>query len=341
MAVLQRSKSTVFGLSTDLSNLSSADAALDSRVDTLEADASTVGSVAKAQADAQSHADSKVNALAVGTVASNVTKLTVVQGTGVGSISKAEVDAKAYTDTQVTALTDGKVKTLEDLVAIVNGDSDTVGSFRKEVADVVGAAPEALNTLQEIGASLANDPSLDSTMRTLIATNIEAAKAALKGDVSEAMDSLGEVEDALDIINGTEAGSIAKAQTDAIASAKSTSDSEKCAKAQNLADVDANAARTNLDVMSKEETNAAIGSGGAIFKTEIVTVAADKITLAFAPKNGVLFNFNTVRHVDENNVAYDIETSVVAGTPTQFNLNPDSTGEFDGKLVTVQYAYST
>ena len=109
--------------------------------------------------------------------------------------------------------------------------------------------------------------------------------------------------------------------------------------ANNLSDVaDVAVARTNLAVYSKVETDAAINNGGAIFKTETVTVVADKITLAFAPKNGVIFNFATVRHVDVNGVAYDIPTTPTADVKV-FNIHPDATGEFDTKSVTVQYSH--
>lgn len=109
--------------------------------------------------------------------------------------------------------------------------------------------------------------------------------------------------------------------------------------ANNLSDVaDVAAARNNLSVYSKVETNAAINTGGAIFKTETITVVADKVTLAFAPKNGVIFNFATVRHVDANGVAYDIPTTPTADVKV-FNIHPDATGEFDTKSVTVQYSH--
>lgn len=112
-------------------------------------------------------------------------------------------------------------------------------------------------------------------------------------------------------------------------------------KASNLSDLsDAGAARTNLDTYSKSEVDSAIGTGGAVFKTESVEVIADTITLAVAPKNGVIFNFTCVRHVDANGVAYDIPTSVT-GDPKVFNIHPDSAGQFDTKSVTVQYSHTS
>lgn len=107
----------------------------------------------------------------------------------------------------------------------------------------------------------------------------------------------------------------------------------------NLSDVaDVATARTNLDVYSKSETDAAINTGGATFKTEVIVVSTDTITLSYAPKNGVIFNFATVRHVDVNGVAYDIPTTPTAD-PKVFNIHPDAAGDFDTKSVTVQYAH--
>lgn len=109
--------------------------------------------------------------------------------------------------------------------------------------------------------------------------------------------------------------------------------------ANNLSDVaDVAVARTNLSVYSKVETDTAINNGGAIFRTETVTVVADQVTLAFAPKNGNVFNFTCVRHVDVNGVAYDIPTTPTADAKV-FNIHPDVAGEFDTKSVTVQYAH--
>ena len=90
----------------------------------------------------------------------------------------------------------------------------------------------------------------------------------------------------------------------------------------------------------KTYVDTAVAGGGAIFKTEVVSVINDKITLTNEPKNGVIFNFGTVRHVDASFVSYDIPVTVTA-TPgnKEFLLSPDSSGQFDGKSVTVQYAY--
>ena len=101
---------------------------------------------------------------------------------------------------------------------------------------------------------------------------------------------------------------------------------------------DAATARTNISVYSVAQTDAAIAAGGAVFVTESLTVTADSITLGHVPKNGMIFNFATVRHTDANFVSYDIPVSVGA-TASVYRLSPNSAGQFDGKSVVVQYAY--
>ena len=124
--------------------------------------------------------------------------------------------------------------------------------------------------------------------------------------------------------------------------ARATSaEATKLAIASNLSDLgDKAVSRTNLDVYSKAESDEAVRLGGAIFTTETVSVVADKITLSNEPKNGLVFNFATVRHIDANFVSYDIPVSVTATAGgKEFLLSADASGQFDGKSVIVQYAY--
>lgn len=330
------------------------DDALDARLDIVEGDASTEGSIAKALADAKVYADG------LNTTASN------------------------------------SISDVEDRLDILEGDSSVEGSVAKAIADVINAAPEALNTLKEIADYINVDP--DTDVLSAITNKITDAKNELKGSVSEAFDTLGEIETAINVINGSAEGSIAKALVDAkaytdaeidtleaaVESAASTEHDARVAeelrietklddeiadradeitrveglisaeqtraesveatlmvKANNLSDVvDVAAARSNLSVYSKAEADTAIRNGGAVFVTETVSVASDKVVLTNAPKNGVVFNFATVRHTDANFVSYDIPVTVTATAGgKEFQLHPNTTGEFDGKAVLVQYAY--
>ena len=69
-------------------------------------------------------------------------------------------------------------------VDIINGDSTTEGSFRKAIADVVGAAPEAYDTLKEIADKLNENDDLHTAINEAIAT--KATTVALNEEVTRA-----------------------------------------------------------------------------------------------------------------------------------------------------------
>ena len=69
-------------------------------------------------------------------------------------------------------------------VDIINGDSTTEGSFRKAIADVVGAAPEAYDTLKEIADKLSQNDDLHTAINEAIAT--KATTAALNEEITRA-----------------------------------------------------------------------------------------------------------------------------------------------------------
>ena len=69
-------------------------------------------------------------------------------------------------------------------VDVINGDSTTEGSFRKAIADVVGAAPEAYDTLKEIADKLNSNDDLHSAINDAIAT--KATTVALNEEITRA-----------------------------------------------------------------------------------------------------------------------------------------------------------
>lgn len=69
---------------------------------------------------------------------------------------------------------EGKEKEISDKLAIVDGDSNTEGSFRKAIADVIAAAPEDLDTLKEIADKLAGNDDLHTALNQAIATKADA-----------------------------------------------------------------------------------------------------------------------------------------------------------------------
>lgn len=79
---------------------------------------------------------------------------------------------------------EGKEKEISDKLAIVDGDSNTEGSFRKAIADVIAAAPEDLDTLKEIADKLADSDDLHTALNQAITE--KADTSALANEVTRA-----------------------------------------------------------------------------------------------------------------------------------------------------------
>lgn len=79
---------------------------------------------------------------------------------------------------------EGKEKEISDKLAIVDGDSNTDGSFRKAIADVIAAAPEDLDTLKEIADKLAGNDDLHTALNQAITEKADAS--ALANEVTRA-----------------------------------------------------------------------------------------------------------------------------------------------------------
>jgi len=63
-----------------------------------------------------------------------------------------------------------------DDLAKINGDSDVPGSIKKAIADLIDAAPEQLDTLNEIAAALQDDANAVSTVMDAITTSVSNIK---------------------------------------------------------------------------------------------------------------------------------------------------------------------
>lgn len=100
------------------------------------------------------------------------------------SRTKSDEDLNAKIKTEQTRA-EGKEKQISDKLAIVDGDSNTEGSFRKAIADVIAAAPEDLDTLKEIADKLAGNDDLHTALNQAITEKADAsALAALEQKVA-------------------------------------------------------------------------------------------------------------------------------------------------------------
>lgn len=104
---------------------------------------------------------------------------------------EAETSARTKSDEDLNAKikaeqtrAEGKEKEISDKLAIVDGDSNTEGSFRKAIADVIAAAPEDLDTLKEIADKLAGNDDLHTALNQAITEKADAS--ALTNEVTRA-----------------------------------------------------------------------------------------------------------------------------------------------------------
>lgn len=104
---------------------------------------------------------------------------------------EAETSARTKSDEDLNAKikaeqtrAEGKEKEMSDKLAIVDGDSNTEGSFRKAIADVIAAAPEDLDTLKEIADKLAGNDDLHTALNQAITEKADAS--ALANEVTRA-----------------------------------------------------------------------------------------------------------------------------------------------------------
>jgi hypothetical protein len=108
---------------------------------------------------------------------------------------EAETSARTKSDEDLSAKikaeqtrAEGKEKEISDKLAIVDGDSNTEGSFRKAIADVIAAAPEDLDTLKEIADKLVGNDDLHTALNQAITE---------KADASALVNSLNTVNDSI------------------------------------------------------------------------------------------------------------------------------------------------
>ena len=104
---------------------------------------------------------------------------------------EAETSARTKSDEDLNAKikaeqtrAEGKEKEISDKLAIVDGDSNTEGSFRKAIADMIAAAPEDLDTLKEIADKLVGNDDLHTALNQAITEKADAS--ALANEVTRA-----------------------------------------------------------------------------------------------------------------------------------------------------------
>lgn len=312
MTVLQRHKNTIYGLNADLMALQNSDAA----EATARANAVTAlqTSIADAATAAQTALDAEALTRATAVTALQ-TALTQEATDRDAAITAAQLALGSnYTVADHTAKDALTGLTVSDRV-LVEDDGD--GKWALYQVSVITTGTGSTSTYTK----LADKDGLDNAIS---ATSIKAAYESNANtnpftDADKAKVNLLTVSAPIDLGDAVLSSALLKSSTMAGAS-------------------DA-VAPSSLAV--KTFVLEATRVGGSVFKTESLTVTADKIVLTETAKDGMILNFATVRHIDGNGIAYDIPVSKDGADATgkTFILAPDVSGEFDTKQVLVQYPY--
>lgn len=117
----------------------------------------------------------------------------------IGAETSARANGDEDLDSKIKAeqtRAEGKEKEISDKLAIVDGDSNTEGSFRKAIADVIAAAPEDLDTLKEIADKLAGNDDLHTALNQAITEKADAS--ALANEVTRATSAESDLQAAID-----------------------------------------------------------------------------------------------------------------------------------------------
>ena len=207
-------------ITNEIDRATGAESALDTKItanktaiDKLNGNVDTVGSVANAVKKEETRATAIEQGLRTD-VNANKTAIDTLNGadTVPGSVDnkiKTAID-KVNTDASTLA---GRVKANEDAIATLNGDSKTEGSVRKAIADIVGAAPENMDTLQELAQAIQDHQDVYTGYVETVNGQIATAK-------QEAITEAGKNADAKDTaLHTTITTEIATAKSEAISAA--------------------------------------------------------------------------------------------------------------------------
>lgn len=167
-AEIVRAKSVESELSDEIKNLKSA--ASDKNTETADAITALAADLIKEVARAK--AAEKVNADAI----------TILTGDSAtpGSVKKSLSDAKEYTDIELAKLSVAKNAELADALK----NYTTVSDVDKKISEVIGTAPEALDTLGKISTALSADSDAISAINGVLAGKANSADIYTKSELN-------------------------------------------------------------------------------------------------------------------------------------------------------------
>ena len=89
-------------------------------------------------------------------------------------VNKIKENTSAISSEATTARAAEKANA--DAIAVLNGDSNTEGSIRKAIKDLINAAPEELDTLGEIAEQLNNNENATAAINNVITKHVADAE---------------------------------------------------------------------------------------------------------------------------------------------------------------------
>jgi hypothetical protein len=306
-----------------------------------------------------------INSLKAG-AATDLSALQALVDTINGSNTTAGSFRKAIAD--VIDLAPDALNTLKEIAAYIEvNPSNPVSAIQayveQTISDLKGTVTASNDTLAEIEANLnaeisARQLAVSTEVQDRIAdvnaeeTRAMAAELVLRTDLASEVSRATGVEGTLGSLTTTVKTNLVAAINSLVSATGTAVDTLTTDLAAEVlrATTAEGVLTTNLateasTARAAEATElAARKAQAAIPALEMLTVAANKIVLTYAPQQGVagIMNFATVRYIDTNGIAYDAPVSV-DGTDTSgktFIISVDVSGEWNGKLVAVQYVHA-
>lgn len=209
------------------------------------------------------------------------------------------------------------LKKLSTAIDIINGDSDTKGSIKKAIKDLVGEAPEAYDTLKEIADKLKSDDDLHKALNDAII--LKASSDALNAEITNRTEADRELEAKIDVVRDNACRVVdvtvngVSVVTDKIANINLSSKAETSALSEETS-IRASADTALTTNLNNEITRASseeqklkklISDLDTTKNLQIETSTADNTTTySFKQNNRVLQNIKVVNPVVKNNTLY-------------------------------------
>lgn len=325
MSIIKRHKSTIYGLTDDLSGL--------------------VGDIA-AEAQARADADGDLSLLDT----TNKTSL-------VNAINEALQTANDGGDAALL-----KASNLSDLTDVAAARTTLEVYSSVEVDDAITTAQLAMGSNYNTATIVERDAltDLDTADRVFVADDGDGKWAMYKPttfvdglatewvklsdqDSLENSINAASIKDAYERNDDTNAFTdVDKVKVDHLTVTAPIDLDDAVLKAGLETDLEASAPVDNAPSAAavKSYASKVAAAGGPIPVLETLTVVGSTITLTHAPRGGVagVMNFATVRYMDVNGVAYDAPLSAGVAD-NEFTIATDTVDQWDGFTVQIQYLY--